>query len=351
MKSSYTGGLYSFLRFHLGVLAAFYLLGMAILADAPLSLTVIPQLVVGVLAGLFVAVGAPGRMEAITCATFVVAIPVQLGFELDASMVLLSSLLLLHACTPLAPYGSWTARGRIDPRGDWHMPTRVWQAQWILLSAAYAYLGLSSIDSSTSGLGWLPPSALIAFGPLALVRKLRPWLWLVFLLGDWLAPLAPLKPDTTPMWLLFHWFLFDPAWIKPAKRNEHTTVFYDGTCGFCHRSVRFLLSEDAYQNLRFAPLQGSTFQERLDGRDLKIRDSLIVFTPEGRLLDRSDAIIEAMERLGGAWRVIAIFARIIPAFLRDGWYDLIGRRRMFFFARPKQLCPILPPDLTSRFLP
>ncbi len=35
------------------------------------------------------------------------------------------------------------------------------------------------------------------------------------------------------------------------------TVLYDGECGLCHRSVKFLLKRDRHQ-LWYAPLQGET---------------------------------------------------------------------------------------------
>ena len=39
--------------------------------------------------------------------------------------------LVLHAALPPAPYGSWEARGRPDPAGDWEMP------DWLPLEPAY----------------------------------------------------------------------------------------------------------------------------------------------------------------------------------------------------------------------
>ena len=41
---------------------------------------------------------------------------------------------------------------------------------------------------------------------------------------------------------------------------SHELVFYDGRCGLCHHSVRFLLARDRDGALfRYAPLFGETF--------------------------------------------------------------------------------------------
>ena len=38
-------------------------------------------------------------------------------------------------------------------------------------------------------------------------------------------------------------------------------VLYDGECGLCHRSVKFILDHEADHELRFAPLQGEVAAE------------------------------------------------------------------------------------------
>ena len=40
-------------------------------------------------------------------------------------------------------------------------------------------------------------------------------------------------------------------------------VFYDGVCGLCDRTVRFLLRRDRRDRLRFAPLQGEVARKLL----------------------------------------------------------------------------------------
>ena len=40
---------------------------------------------------------------------------------------------------------------------------------------------------------------------------------------------------------------------------EPEILYYDGDCGFCHRTVRFVIALDRGEAFRFAPIDGSTF--------------------------------------------------------------------------------------------
>ena len=79
----------------------------------------------------------------------------------------------------------------------------------------------------------------------------------------------------------------------------HSLVFYDGTCGLCHRAVRFALARDADgSRFRFAPLDSEAFRQRVpDAAGLP--DSMVVRTPEGSVLVRSAGVIHILERAGG----------------------------------------------------
>ncbi|MBM3989194.1 MAG: DUF393 domain-containing protein, partial [Planctomycetes bacterium] len=76
-----------------------------------------------------------------------------------------------------------------------------------------------------------------------------------------------------------------------TQLNFPERVFYDGTCGLCQRSVRFVLSEDrSTEPLAFAPLGGECFaREFPDAEALGLPDSVLVRTADGRTLVRSRA--------------------------------------------------------------
>jgi predicted DCC family thiol-disulfide oxidoreductase YuxK len=77
----------------------------------------------------------------------------------------------------------------------------------------------------------------------------------------------------------------------------------------------------------------------------------VVQTADRRLLVRSAAVIEILQRLGGVWRLIGVMAACLPRKLLDGCYDLVARLRQKLFTPPDAVCPLLPADLQERFEP
>ena len=143
--------------------------------------------------------------------------------------------------------------------------------------------------------------------------------------------------------------------MNPARQHSesHHLLFYDGTCGLCHHSVKFVLAHDREgTGFRFAPLQGSTFAETYsESQRAGFPDSIVVRTADGRTLVRSAAALEIGERLGGGWRTLARLFGVLPRWLLDWGYDGIAKVRKFIFAPPQGVCPLLPPELRGRFLP
>ena len=129
------------------------------------------------------------------------------------------------------------------------------------------------------------------------------------------------------------------------------TLFYDGTCGLCHRTVRFLLAEDADgRRFRFAPLQGAHFRATLtEAQRRDLPDSLVLLTEDGRVLTRSRAVWHGLLRLGGYWSVLGWIGSLVPPAMGDAAYDLVARARHRLFARPPDACPLTPPHLRDRF--
>ena len=303
---------------------------------------------------------------------------------LNPGMPYIGWLLLAHAFVPAAPYGSVAALGRPDPRGGWKMPPSIYFAAWMLMALGYTYSGAmklrspSWIDGSAFArvlenplarpgfvrvwLLSLPPAALyfatwtalafeLLFAPLALLRRLRPWLWTVMLLMH-IGLFALVNfADLTAGMVVLHLFTFDPEWVPPAGQGRAETVFYDGHCGLCHRAVRFVMAEDrAGEAFRFAPLQGETFRALVPAaKRANLPDSVVVRTSDGELLVRSSAFIHIFRRLGGGWRVLVAVLGVVPRGLRDAAYDLVARVRYRIFGRREDVCPIVPAELRKRF--
>lgn len=104
--------------------------------------------------------------------------------------------------------------------------------------------------------------------------------------------------------------------------------------------------------LRFAPLGGPTFLGLVPQAErVRLPDSLVVRTEDGRLLTRSAAVVHLLKRLGGLWRVIGTLGACVPRPLLDWTYDGIARVRHRLFAKPDEACPVVPRDLRARFDP
>jgi predicted DCC family thiol-disulfide oxidoreductase YuxK len=135
--------------------------------------------------------------------------------------------------------------------------------------------------------------------------------------------------------------------VNPAA---HHVVFFDGVCGLCNRTVHFLVRRDRRDRLRFAPLQGPTAQRvlpPLGGRPEDLQ-TIYVVTRDGRLLQRSRAVLFAAAALGGGWRLLSVL-RIIPAPLLDLAYRLVARVRYRVFGQ-LEACPIPSAADRARFL-
>jgi predicted DCC family thiol-disulfide oxidoreductase YuxK len=116
--------------------------------------------------------------------------------------------------------------------------------------------------------------------------------------------------------------------------------------------VRFVVAADPAGAFRFAPLGGETFLAQVPpDRRGGLPDSIVVRRRDGALLVRSDAALHVLERLGGGWRALGALLRLVPRPLRDAAYDFVAGRRLRWFAPPEDACPIVPPQLRSRFAP
>src|SRR5688500_5144509 len=103
-------------------------------------------------------------------------------------------------------------------------------------------------------------------------------------------------------------------------------VLYDGECGLCSRSVRFLLARDGGQ-LWYAPLQGET-AAALRAKHPEIPRTLesVVLVDGDRVHLRSKAFLYGAKYLTRPWRW-AHALRWLPAFLLDLGYRLVARVR------------------------
>lgn len=128
-------------------------------------------------------------------------------------------------------------------------------------------------------------------------------------------------------------------------------LLYDGVCGLCARSVRWILGHERDHVIQFAPLQGET-AAALRARYPRIPDELstvVLVDPDaGRVHLRSKAFFYAARHLRAPWRWL-YGLRWIPGFLPDLGYRLVARLRYRLFGK-KDSCELPAPDQRARFL-
>jgi predicted DCC family thiol-disulfide oxidoreductase YuxK len=126
-------------------------------------------------------------------------------------------------------------------------------------------------------------------------------------------------------------------------------VLFDGTCGFCEGSVRFIARRDPAGYFRFAPSQWPQAQAALQAHGLTREAARsLVLIEGGQVYLRSAASLRIAARLTAPWR----YARVllwVPRPLRDGVYRVIAaiRHRL---AGQSNACDLPPPELRSRLL-
>ena len=208
------------------------------LADGPAAATGVVAAGVGL--ALLVAAGQADRLAAVGLWWVWAMLLCRNPLTLNPGLPYAGLLLLVHAATPRPGAGD-TA---------WRKPADLHAVVWVVLAAGYTYSGLwklaspSWIDGSAirhvldnplarpgplrDALLALPPAGLramtwaahaaeLAFLPLALSRRVRPWLWLAATAGHVLVLFLLDFADLTLGVLLVHAYAFEPAWLRGVR--------------------------------------------------------------------------------------------------------------------------------------
>ncbi len=138
-----------------------------------------------------------------------------------------------------------------------------------------------------------------------------------------------------------------------AREPEHL-VLYDGECGFCQGTVRWILAADSTGRFRFAPLQGPTAAAvRARHPDLPSDPDTVLYVDRSagteRVFVRSDAVFRIAAQLPRPPRWLG-GARRLPRWLTDLGYRAVARSRRVL-SRALAACPLPTPAERARFLP
>ncbi len=110
--------------------------------------------------------------------------------------------------------------------------------------------------------------------------------------------------------------------------SETPVIIYDGECRLCNRAIQFLKSEKTPEGIRFVPSSDPESSDRLTkhGIDPAITNRSVVFITDRKIYTKSTAVIKALQRKAGIWK-LAVIILLIPKAVRDFIYDRIAERR------------------------
>jgi predicted DCC family thiol-disulfide oxidoreductase YuxK len=140
----------------------------------------------------------------------------------------------------------------------------------------------------------------------------------------------------------------------PEDKSIASIVLYDGVCGLCNRLNQFLLKRDRKDRLHFASLQSEFAQRVLRAHDLDAADLDTVYvilnhgTADETALARSDAIIHAVQQLGGIWKIISL-GKLLPRSLKNAIYNVVARNRYRVFGKSDS-CVLPEPRHRQKFI-
>ncbi len=133
----------------------------------------------------------------------------------------------------------------------------------------------------------------------------------------------------------------------PCHPNQ-LIVLYDGVCLLCQQSVQFIIRHDKKNKFVFASLQSDAAQKLLG--EIHIKNSLdTIVLLKGQLhFEKSDAVLEIVKNLSGAWPLFFAF-KIVPRFLRDAVYTYVAKHRYGWF-RKSDSCLVPSAEIRDKFL-
>jgi len=127
-------------------------------------------------------------------------------------------------------------------------------------------------------------------------------------------------------------------------------MLYDGVCGLCAKSVRWILRHERDHAIKFAPLQGETAAAlRAKHPEIPEQLSTVVYIDGDRVHLRSKAFLYMTKHLHGPWRWLYA-VRWWPAFLGDIGYRIVAAVRYRMFGK-SDTCELPSPEHRARFLP
>jgi len=148
--------------------------------------------------------------------------------------------------------------------------------------------------------------------------------------------------------------------VATNQPGNHALLLYDGLCGFCDRTVHWVMKRDRDDEFRFAPQQselatsvlasfGVDRAAMLDGNSVYLVLNYDGDAASRRLLSKSDVQVAVLRRLGGGWGILGGLLQVVPKTVRDAAYSFAARNR-YRIAKRYESCPIPLPAERAKFV-
>ena len=125
-------------------------------------------------------------------------------------------------------------------------------------------------------------------------------------------------------------------------------ILFDGVCNLCSSTVSFLIKYDKNNIFKFAASQTNAGENIIRQYTILNEGKSVIFIKEGIVFYKSDAIIEIAKQIKG-WPHIFKYGNLFPAFIRDGFYNLIAKNR-YALMGTRDSCSFPSKDHIERFL-
>ena len=130
--------------------------------------------------------------------------------------------------------------------------------------------------------------------------------------------------------------------------SNKTILFFDGNCGLCNRSVKFVLRKEKNHELFFSPLQSEFAKKILKQYNLAAEADSMILLEKGKVYLQSSASLRTTKYLKGLWTLMMIFI-IVPPFIRNAIYNYVAKNRISWFGTA-DYCEMMTPELKKRFV-
>lgn len=137
--------------------------------------------------------------------------------------------------------------------------------------------------------------------------------------------------------------------MSDSEEFQHPVILFDGVCNLCSSTGQFVIKRDKNNLFRFASLQSDFGQSILKKFNLPADDfNSFILYKAGKIYTKSTGALLVARQLSGGWPLLIVFI-LIPAFIRDSFYNLIAKNRYSWFGK-KETCWVPSAALKNKFL-